>query len=97
VKTTSKQETTATRRKGIGQGRGSRRQYTDRSGRSGHVSPAIVEKYLAGMHYPAEKKKLVDNAQNKDAPKDVMDLIKKLPEKTYNSPIDVSKEIGKIE
>ena len=55
---TSKAETQVTRRKGIGQGRGTRRQYTDRSGKSGHVSPAIVEKYLAGMHYPAEKNKL---------------------------------------
>jgi hypothetical protein len=49
------------------------------------------------MHYPAEKQNLVDNAQNKAAPKDVMDLINKLPNKTYNSPIDVTKEIGKIE
>jgi hypothetical protein len=56
-----------------------------------------VEKYLAGMHYPAEKKRLVSNAQDKDAPQDVMDLINKLPEKTYRSPIDITKEIGKIE
>jgi hypothetical protein len=92
---TSEQET-APRRRGIGQGRGERRQYTNRSGKAGHVSPAIVEKYLAGMHYPAEKKKLVVNAQNKAAPDDVMNLINKLPDKTYNSPIDITKEIGKI-
>ena len=96
MKYTSKLETTH-RRRGIGQGRGTRRQYTDRSGKSGHVSPAIVEKYLAGMHYPAGKQKLVDNAQNKDAPRDVMDLLNKLPEKTYNSPIDITKEMGKID
>ena len=56
-----------------------------------------MEKYLAGMHYPAEKIKLVENAHRKDAPKEVMDLIHKLPEKTYTSPIDITKEIGKIE
>ncbi len=95
MKDTNKQEPLKSR--GIDQGRGSRRQYTNRNGKSGHVSPAIVEKYLAGMHYPAEKKKLVDNAQNRKAPNDVMDLINKLPEKTYNSPIDITKEIGKIE
>ncbi len=67
------------------------------SGRAGHVSPAIVEKYLSGMHYPAEKQKLIDNAQNKGAPRDVIDLINKLPKKTYTSPIDITKEIGKIE
>ncbi len=85
------------RRRGIGQGRGSRRQYTSRSGEAGHVSPAIVEKYLKGMHYPAEKRNLVDNAKNREAPSNVMDLINKLPDKTYNSPIDITKEIGKIE
>lgn len=61
------------------------------------MSPAIVEKYLGGVHYPSEKKNLVNNAQNKDAPDDVMDLLNKLPDKTYNSPIDITKEIGKIE
>jgi hypothetical protein len=49
------------------------------------------------MHYPSEKQTLVNNAQNKGAPDDVMDLINKLPAKTYNSPIDITKEIGKIE
>ena len=61
------------------------------------MSPAIVEKYLAGMHYPAEKSSLVENAQTKKAPDDVMNIINKLPDKTYNSPIDITKEIGKIE
>ena len=61
------------------------------------MSPAIVEKYLAGMHYPAKKHNLVENAKNKNAPEEVIDLINKLPDKTYNSPIDITKEIGKIE
>ncbi len=97
MKTTSRQDVVTSRRRGIGQGRGTRRQYTDRSGKTGRVSPAIVEKYLAGIHFPAEKKNLVDKATNKDAPDDVMDLLKKLPSKTYKSPIDITKEIGKIE
>lgn len=98
MKATSRtQEIPAHRRRGIGQGRGTRRQYTNRSGKAGHVSPAIVEKYLAGIHYPTEKKNLVDNAENKDAPEDVIGLINKLPEKTYNSPIDITKEMGKLE
>ncbi|MDR1992233.1 MAG: DUF2795 domain-containing protein [Nitrososphaerota archaeon] len=86
-----------TRRKGIGQGRGSRKQYTNRAGRSGHVSPAIVVKYLKGMGYPVNKKTMISSAQSKDATEDVIDLISKLPDKTYNSPIDITKEIGKIE
>ena len=61
------------------------------------MSPAIVEKFLGGTHYPTEKKNLVSNAKNKEAPTDVLSLINKLPDKTYNSPIDIAKEIGKIE
>lgn len=61
------------------------------------MSPAIVEKYLAGIHFPAEKKSLVDRAADLEAPGEVMDLLNKLPTKTYKSPIDITKEIGKIE
>jgi hypothetical protein len=56
-----------------------------------------VERYLGGVHYPTAKQNLVNNAQGKGAPSDVMDLICKLPDKTYTSPIDITKEIGKIE
>jgi hypothetical protein len=73
------------------------RQYIDKSGKADHVSPTIVEKYLAGIHYSAEKKNLVSNAEKKDATKDVMDLLNKFPDKTYISPIDIAKEIGKME
>ena len=86
-----------TRQRGTGQGKGTRRQYTNKGGKSGHVSPAIVEKYLAGMHYPAERQKLLERAKSKDATNDVMGLLKKFTDKTYNSPIDIAKEIGKIE
>jgi len=49
------------------------------------------------MHYPAEKRSLVTNAQNMEAPDDVMDVINKLPDKTYKSPIDITKELGRTE
>jgi len=76
---------------------GTRRPYTNRSGKSGRVSPAIVEKYLAGIHYPTEKVNLVSNAQRRDAPQEVITVLNKMPAKTYRSPIDVTKELGKIE
>jgi uncharacterized protein DUF2795 len=94
---TIREEAQTSRREDLSQGRGVRRQYTDKSGKSGHVSPAIVEKYLAGIRYPTEKKNLVAKAHDKDAPCDVMDLLSKLPDKTYRSPIDITKEMGKKE
>jgi hypothetical protein len=97
VKETSKLDTEVAGQEVASQGKGARRQYTNRGGKSGHVSPAIVEKYLGGIHYPADRHKLITNAESKGAPNDVLSLLHKLPEKTYKSPIDITKEIGKIE
>jgi hypothetical protein len=73
----------------------SRKPYTDKSGKSGRISPAIVEKYLAGMHFPAGTEKLARHAKSKGAPAKVIILIDKLPDKIYMSPIDITREIGK--
>jgi hypothetical protein len=97
VTTTSRQNALKGRPKGIVEGRVAERQHTIKPGKTGRVSPALVEKYLAGIHFPAEKKKLIDKAKDKSAPDDVMDMLNKLPDKTYKSPIDITKEIGKIE
>ena len=76
---------------------GAKTQYSNKNEKTDHLSPATVEKYLAGMHYPAKKQALLDNARGKKAPEVVMNLLSKLPEKTCKSPIDITKEIGKIE
>ncbi|MHB8110942.1 MAG: DUF2795 domain-containing protein [Syntrophorhabdaceae bacterium] len=55
------------------------------------ASPAAVENYLKGIDFPANKKKLMQQARDNDAPEDVMHTIERLPEQQYNSPIDVSK------
>jgi hypothetical protein len=54
-----------------------------------------MEKYLECI-YPAEKIKLFGNAQNNNSPEDAMDLINKLPYKTYISPIETTRRIGKM-
>jgi hypothetical protein len=57
------------------------------------ASRAAVENYLKGIDFPANKKKLMQQARDNDAPEDVMHTIERLPEQQYNSPIDVSKAI----
>ena len=94
VKNNIRQETQARRR---WKDQGKRDQYSSRVRKPGSVSPAIVEKYLADMHFPAEKKNLLDSDTGKNAPGNVVDLLNKLPNRTYKSPIDITKEIGKIE
>lgn len=61
------------------------------------ASPAAIERYLKGIHYPAEKQDLINKAKENSAPSDVISVLNRFNEHTYNSPIDVSKEVGRIE
>lgn len=61
------------------------------------ASPAAIERYLKGIHYPANKKDLTSQAKNNGAPEDVMSVLNRFEEKEYHSPIDVSKEVGRVE
>ena len=62
------------------------------------ASPAEIQKRLGGMDYPASKKELINHAKNGGGENDdVMKVLNKLPDKKYNSPVDVTKEVGNIE
>ncbi len=57
------------------------------------VSPIEIQKVLGGVDYPAEKEDLIKNAEKKYASDDVLSALKDLPEKKYESPADVNKEV----
>jgi hypothetical protein len=59
------------------------------------VNPIQIQKFL-NVDYPADLNKLIESAQNEGAPEDVIATLRRLPEKTYESPVDVSEEIGKL-
>jgi hypothetical protein len=59
------------------------------------ANPAMVEKYLAGVDYPASRQDLIKKAKDNKASEDIIDTISSLPEKTFNSPIDISKAMSK--
>jgi hypothetical protein len=61
------------------------------------ASPAAIERYLKGIHYPASKDELLKQAQNNGAPEDVLYVLNKFENKKYNTTIDVSKEVGHVE
>ena len=52
-----------------------------------------VQKALGGVGYPADKEDLVQNAKKKDANDRVLSALKDLPDKQYESPADVNKQI----
>ncbi len=60
------------------------------------VNPIQVQKFLSGVNYPASKQDLMKTAKSQGADQNVMDTLKKLPDRKYDAPTDVTKEIGKL-
>ncbi len=46
---------------------------------------AKVSKSLKGIHFPADREKVVQYAKKNAAPEDVMDVLENMPEKNYDS------------
>jgi hypothetical protein len=53
-----------------------------------------IERSLKGIHYPAKKQDLVNQAKQNNAAQDVLQTIKNLPSDNFNSPVDVQKAFG---
>ena len=60
------------------------------------VSPAQVEKYIKGIKFPASKQQLLQQAEINNANDDVLNILENVPDKEFNSPIDISIAIGKM-
>ncbi len=61
------------------------------------VNPIQVQKFLKGIKYPCSKQDLVKKAKSEGADQNVLDTLQKIPDRDYDAPTDVTKEIGKIE
>ncbi|WP_133499896.1 DUF2795 domain-containing protein [Cognatilysobacter terrigena] len=62
----------------------------------GGESPSNVERYLAGVKYPATKGDLLQAAQANGAPRDIMQLINDIEMDEFGGPQDVMKGYGKL-
>lgn len=57
-------------------------------GVGGH-SPANIQKHLRGVDYPADRDQLLQVARRNDAPAEVLEEIRNMPEQEYGGPQDV--------
>ena len=65
---------------------------------NGNASPAQIQEKLDGVDYPASKQDLINHAKKSGGGNDdVIQVLKQLPDKDYNSPVDVSKAVGQVE
>jgi hypothetical protein len=58
------------------------------------ASPSEIQSNLEGLEYPASKSEMLDHAKMRGASEDILSTLEKLPEKSYDSPTDVSSELG---
>ncbi|NTV30671.1 DUF2795 domain-containing protein [candidate division WWE3 bacterium] len=59
------------------------------------VNPIQIQKFLAGVDYPATKDELVDSAVEQGADDSVIESLQSLPDQEYQKPTDVSEALGK--
>ena len=57
-------------------------------------SPIDIQKALGGVSYPAQKNDLVSNAESSGADDSVLEALRGIPDKEYESPADVSKAVS---
>jgi hypothetical protein len=58
-------------------------------------SPIDIQKALGGMEYPASREDLVKHAEGKGADGSVLETLKNLPDREFDSPTDVNKEASR--
>ena len=59
-------------------------------------SAADLEKALSGIHYPKTKEELIEYASRKSSNKELLRLIKSLPERTYRDSAEVAIALGEL-
>ncbi|MFG1945827.1 DUF2795 domain-containing protein [Nonomuraea sp. NPDC048826] len=58
-------------------------------------SRSDLARWISGVHaFPADKKELVERAQEQFAPDSVLSALRSLPERRYDNMNDVAKELG---
>ena len=73
-----------------------RSQASARPGSAAKANPIEVQKFLEGVSYPAATAQLVSEAARQGARPEVRSTLDRLPEKSFQTPAEVSEEIGKL-
>jgi hypothetical protein len=60
------------------------------------VNPIQLEKYLKGIDYPVSKADLLKQAEKNGADENTRTTLAQLPDKSFDSPTDVSKAVGAL-
>lgn len=73
-----------------------RGQASRRSTATAKANPVEVQAFLEGVGYPTGKRRLLREAESRRASRNVRATLRRLPDKQFKSPTEVSKAIGKL-
>ena len=59
-------------------------------------SAADIEKALSGIHYPKLKEELIEYASHKTSSKELLNLIKSLPDRIYRDSAEIAISLGEL-
>lgn len=59
------------------------------------LTPFRIQKFLGGLRYPARKDQVLERARQRGADPHVMGALSRLPDRTYDSPIALSREASR--
>lgn len=59
-------------------------------------NPIQIQKFLAGVDYPAEKSELLDTAKREGADSNVVRALNGIPDRSYAKPTEVSQAISDV-
>ncbi|MBV9844807.1 MAG: DUF2795 domain-containing protein [Kutzneria sp.] len=60
-------------------------------------NPIQMQKFLAGIDYPASRDDIVEHARSQGADNEVLTTLNAIPDKTYNGPNAVSQAFSKTD
>ena len=59
------------------------------------VTPFRIQKYLAGLRYPAAKAQVLERARQRGADQNILAALERLPERAWDSPVSLSRDVGR--
>lgn len=71
-------------------------QASPESGRS-TPNPVQIQKFLGGLDYPVGKQDVLAKAREKGADEKVLKALESIPDRQYDSPVSISREVGKLD
>jgi hypothetical protein len=63
---------------------------------SGKPSPAHVLSFLRGIAFPTTLAQMIETAERREAPAEVVSALKRMPDRQYVRIVDISREIGRL-